>query len=102
MGFSINDIAELAALGDLRFQLQRIAGLVRAVNHDDAIGRGHESMVTTPYLGLCKDVAGQLLHNAPPPVEWRCEQCTLAMAWGQYVYGRQAICLRERDILSRP
>ena len=57
MGFSINDIAELAALGDLRFQLQRIAGLVWAINHDDAIGRGHEPVVTTPYLGLCKDVA---------------------------------------------
>src|SRR5712691_8792870 len=63
VGFGINDIAELAALGDLRFQLQRIAGLVRTINHDDAIGRSHESMVTTPYLVLRKYVDVYLLHN---------------------------------------
>src|SRR5262249_55701145 len=62
----VNDVPQLSALGDFRFQLQCIAGLVWAIDHDDTVGRGHEPVVTAPYLGLRKDVAGELLHPAPP------------------------------------
>src|SRR5262245_15937299 len=108
VGFSINDVAELATLGDLRFQLQRITGLVWAINHDDAIGRGHEPMVTAPYLGLCKDVAGQLLHihillwnGDASSVSYPCRGVNTSMVDRLSVYESSIYFLgRDREVLD--
>ncbi len=47
-------------------QLQGIAGLVGAVDHDDAVRSGHEAKVAPPDLGFHEHIAGKLLHEAPP------------------------------------
>ena len=66
VGLGIDDVAEQSSLPDLRLQPYRRGGLVGAVNHDDAVGGGHESKVATSSLGFNPNIAGYLFHADSP------------------------------------
>ena len=60
----VDDVAQLpAAPRDLGLELQRVARLVRAVDHDDAVGRRHEAVVAAADFRFDEQIAGELLHR---------------------------------------
>ena len=64
MGLGVNYVSKLAALLEFGFELQSVAGLVRAVNHHNAVGGGNEAVITASNLVFHKNIFSKLLHGA--------------------------------------
>src|SRR5439155_20173505 len=58
VGLGVNVVAERAAPLDLSLQSQRVAGLMRSVDQNDAVRSSHETVVGATQSGLSEHIGG--------------------------------------------